>query len=190
MIPAYSPQARGRSERNFGTWQGRLPQELRLRAITTVEAANAFLQEEYIAAFNVRFRVPATQGGSAFTACRQRDLEGVFSLQFERTVNRDNTVSFQNLSLQIQPVRWRATLAGCTVTLHQHLDGTLSLRYGPHCVGRYNAEGLPWISSDQREAVQKPRRGKVAKQTFPPRLEIPPKARDSHFPTAATAAGD
>jgi transposase len=63
MIPAYSPQARGRSERNFGTWQGRLPQELRLRGITTVEAANAFLQEEYIAAFNVRFRVPATQGG-------------------------------------------------------------------------------------------------------------------------------
>ena len=128
MIPAYSPQARGRSERNFGTWQGRLPQELRLRAITTVEAANAFLREEYIAAFNVRFRVPATQAGSAFTVCRQRDLAGVFSLQFERTVNRDNTVSFQNLSLQIQPVRWRATLAGCTVTLHQHLDGTLSLR--------------------------------------------------------------
>ena len=190
MIPAYSPQARGRSERNFGTWQGRLPQELRLRAITTVEAANAFLQEEYIAAFNVRFRVAATQAGSAFTVCRQRDLEGVFSLQFERTVSRDNTVSFQNLSLQIQPVRWRATLAGCTVTLHQHLDGTLSLRYGPHCVGRYNAEGLPWIGSDRQKAVEKPRGGKVAKQTFPPRLEIPQKARDSHFPTASTAAGD
>src|SRR5271155_3961888 len=190
MIPAYSPQARGRSERNFGTWQGRLPQELRLRAITTVEAANAFLQEEYIAAFNVRFRVPATQAGSAFTVCRQRDLAGIFSLQFERTVNRDNTVSFQNLSLQIQPVRWRATLAGCTVTLHQHLDGTLSLRYGPHGVGRYNAEGLPWIGSDRQKAVEKPRRGKVAEPTSPPRLEIPPQARDSHFPTGATAAGD
>src|ERR1700691_2929972 len=190
MIPAYSPQARGRSERNFGTWQGRLPQELRLRAITTVEGANAFLQEEYIAGFNVRFRVAATQAGSAFTVCRQRDLEGVFSLQFERTVNRDNTLSFQNLSLQIQPVRWRATLAGCTVTLHQHLDGTLSLRYGPHGVGSYNAEGLPWIGSDRQKAVEKPRRGKVTKQTFPPRLEIPPKTRDFHFPTAATAAGD
>ena len=190
MIPAYSPQARGRSERNFGTWQGRLPQELRLRAITTVEAANGFLREEYIAAFNVRFRVKAAQAGSAFTACRQRDLERVFSLQFERTVNRDNTVSFQNLSLQIQPIRWRATLAGCTVTLHQHLDGTLSLRYGPHGVGRYNAEGRPWIDGDRQEAVDKPRGGKVARQTFPPRLEIPPKARDSHFPTASTAAGD
>jgi transposase len=190
MIPAYSPQARGRSERNFGTWQGRLPQELRLRGIRTVEAANAFLQEEYIAAFNVRFRVAATQAGSAFTVCRQRDLAGIFSLQFERTVNRDNTVGFQNLSLQIQPVRWRATLEGCTVIVHQHLDGTLSLRYGLHCVGRYNAEGLPWIGSDRQKAVEKPRGGKVAKQTFPPRLEIPPKARDSHFPTAATAAGD
>src|ERR1700722_18320772 len=190
MIPAYSPQARGRSERNFGTWQGRLPQELRLRAITTVEAANAFLQEEYLAAFHVRFRVAATQAGSAFTVCRQRDLEGIFSLHFERTVNRDNTVSFQNLSLQIQPVRWRATLEGCTVVVYQHLDGTLSLRYGPHCLGRYNAEGLPWIGSDLQKAVEKPRRGKVAKPTFPPRLEIPLKARVSHFPTAATAAGD
>src|SRR3984885_5838965 len=161
MIPAYSPQARGRSERNFGTWQGRLPQELRWRGIRTVEAANAFLQEEYIAAFNVRFRVAATQAGSAFTVCRQRDLAGIFSLQFERTVNRDNTVGFQNLSLQIQPVRWRATLEGCTVIVHQHLDGTLSLRYGLHCVGRYNAEGLPWIGSDRQKAVEKPRRRRV-----------------------------
>jgi hypothetical protein len=161
MIPAYSPQARGRSERNFGTWQGRLPQEMGLRGIRTVKAANAFLQEEYIAAFNLRFQVPATQAGSAFMVCRQRDLAGIFSLQFERTVNQDNTVSFQNLTLQIQPVRWRATLAGCTVAVHQHLDGTLSLRYGPHGVGRYNAEGLPWISSDRQKAVEKPRRRRV-----------------------------
>jgi transposase len=126
MIPAYSPQARGRSERNFGTWQGRLPQELRLRAITTVEAANQFLRQEYIAEFNRRFQVPPAQPGTAFTACRRQDLERVFSLQFERTVNRDNTVSFQNLCLQIQPVRWRGTLADCMVIVHQHLDGTRS----------------------------------------------------------------
>src|SRR5579862_3902495 len=143
MIPAYSPQARGRSERNFGTWQGRLPQELRLRGVATVEAANQFLRDEYMTEFNRRFRVKAAQAGSAFRACRQREVERIFSLQFERTVNRDNTVSFQNLSLQIQPVRWRATLAGCTVSVHQHLDGTLSLRYGPHCVGRYTAQGRP-----------------------------------------------
>ena len=66
-------------------------------------------------------------------------LDRIFSLQFERTVNRDNTVSFQNLSLQIERVRWRATLAGCQVMVHQHLDGTLSLTHGPHWLGRYSA---------------------------------------------------
>ena len=143
MIPAYSPQARGRSERNFGTWQGRLPQELRLRQLGTLEAANRFLREDYIPEFNRRFQVAPRQRGNAFVPCRSRDLERVFSLQFERSVNRDNTVSFQNLSLQIERVRWRATLAGCQVVVHQHLDGTLSLTHGPHCLGRYDSGGLP-----------------------------------------------
>jgi transposase len=143
MIPAYSPEARGRSERNFGTWQGRLPQELRLRQLGTLEAANRFLREDYIAEFNRRFQVAPRQRGHAFVPCRNRDLERIFSLQFERSVNRDNTVSFQNLSLQIERVRWRATLAGCQVTVHQHLDGTLSLTHGPHCLGRYDTEGRP-----------------------------------------------
>jgi transposase len=141
MIPAYSPQARGRSERSFGTWQGRLPQELRLAGITTVEAANVFLREHYIAEFNRRFQVAAAQVGTAFVPYRGQDLERIFSLHFERTVNRDNTVSFQNLTLQIEPVRWPGTLAGCAVTVHQHLDGTLSLSYGPHALGRYDQQG-------------------------------------------------
>src|SRR6201986_2708478 len=88
MIPAYSPQARGRSERNFGTWQGRLPQELRLRGIPSLEAANHFLREHYIAEFNARFQVPAAQRGSAFVRRSSRDLDLIFALQFERTVNR------------------------------------------------------------------------------------------------------
>jgi hypothetical protein len=119
-------------------------------------------------------------------------LERIFSLQFERTVNRDNTVSFQNLTLQIEPVRWRATLAGCTVTVHQHLDRTLSLNYGPHSLGRYDERGGPILKPKLAagQAVEKTRGGKVPKQTFPPRLEIPQSARDSHFPTASTAAGD
>jgi transposase len=143
MIPAYSPQARGRSERNFSTWQGRLPQELRLRQLRTLQAANRFLQEDYIAEFNRRFQVAPRQRGNAFVPCRSRDLERIFSLQFERSVNRDNTVSFQNLTLQIERVRWRATLAGCQVVVHQHLDGTLSLTHGPHCLGRYDGRGTP-----------------------------------------------
>jgi len=192
MIPAYSPQARGRSERSFGTWQGRLPQELRLREIRTVEAANVFLREHYIAEFNRHFQVKASQTGSAFVPYRGKDLERIFSLQFERTVNRDNTVSFENLTLQIEPVRWRGTLAGCTVMVHQHLDGTLSLSYGPHAFGRYDERGVPIVNPKIRtgKAVEKTRGGKVKKPTFPPRLEIPQSARDSHFPTASAAAGD
>jgi transposase len=115
MIPAYSPEARGRSERNFGTWQGRLPQELRPHQIGTLEAANQFLRAHYVAEFNRRFQVAPAQRGHAFVPCRSRDLERIFSLQFERSVNRDNTVSFHNLSLQMERVRWRATLAGCQV---------------------------------------------------------------------------
>jgi len=191
MIPAYSPEARGRSERNFGTWQGRLPQELRLRQLGTLEAANRFLREDYIAEFNRRFQVAPRQRGNAFVPCRSRDLERIFSLQFERSVNRDNTVSFQNLSLQIERVRWRATLAGCQVVVHQHLNGTLSLTHGPHCLGRYTAEGmtLETAKTPVRRAVEKTPGGKVIKPTFPPSLEIPQTTRDSHFPTAPTAAG-
>ncbi len=187
MIPAYSPQARGRSERNFGTWQGRLPQELRLHGISTLEGANAFLREHYIVEFNQRFQVVASQRGTAFTRCPRRDLERVFSLQYERTVNRDNTVSLQNLVLQIERVGWRGTLAGCNVVVHQHLDGTLSISYGPHRLGRYTSLGERMSPAETR-AVEKTPAGKVQKPTFPAGLEIPLKARDSHFPTASTTA--
>jgi hypothetical protein len=179
MSPAYSPQARGRSERNFGTWQGRLPQELRLRGINSVTAANDFLRDEYIAEFNRRFQVPAAQRGSAFVACRRRDLDLVFSSQFERSVSRDNTVSFQNLILQIERTSWRSTLAGCNVTVHQHLDGTLSISYGPHRLGHYTAQGSP--------ITQTAARGAVEKTAAPPPWKT---LRVSHFPTATTAAGD
>lgn len=187
MIPAYSPQARGRSERNFQTWQGRLPQELRLRGIKRVEEANRFLREHYIAEFNRRFQVSPAQRGTAFVPCRRKDLDLVFSLQFQRAVNRDNTVTFQNLTLQIERVSWRGTLAGCQVTVHQQLDGGLSLTHGPHLLGRYTAQGVA-IPSTSNPAVEKTRGGKVKNPTFPPRLEIPQTARDSHFPTATTTA--
>jgi len=104
-----------------------------------VDAANEFLRQHYIAEFNHRFQVRAAQAGSAFLARRSRDLDLIFALQFERTVNRDHPVSFQNLHLQIEAVRWRASLAGCTVTVHQHLEGSISLTHGPHRLARYNA---------------------------------------------------
>src|SRR5713226_5785900 len=182
MIPAYSPQARGRSERNFGTWQGRLPQELRLRGIRTVEEANRFLREEYIAEFNRRFRVASAQPGSAFLPCRGRDLDRVFSIQQVRTVARDDTVALGDRWLQIEATGWRATLAGCRVTVHEQLDGTLTVTYGPHLLGRYNAQGWPLL-----EAV-KSRRRKAVEKTGAAR---PWKTlRVSHFPTATAAPND
>jgi len=192
MIPAYSPQARGRSERNFGTWQGRLPQELRLRRISTVEGANAFLQEQYITDFNRRFRVPSTQPGSAFLPCRRKDLDFVFSLQQMRTVAQDNTIQIGHVWLQIEPTGWRGSLAGCRVVAHEHLDGTRTICYGPHVVGRYNTQGWPLLEemkSRRPKTVEKPLRGKP-KAGFPPRLEIPQHRRDSHFPPVTTAAND
>jgi transposase len=190
MIPAYSPQARGRSERNFGTWQGRLPQELRLHGIASVEEANQFLRDHYIEEFNRSFQVRAAERGTAFLPRRAQNLDLVFSLQFERAVNRDNTVSFQHLRLQIEEVRWRATLAGCMVKVHQHLDGTLTITHGPQRLGRYSAEAkLLGTKPAAPRVVEKTRAGKVQKPTFPSRLEIPHSARDSHFPTTPATAG-
>ncbi len=136
-IPAYSPQARGRSERSFGTWQGRLPQELRLAGIRTVEAANRFLREKYIAEFNGKFAVAAEKPGSAFVRLRRKDLGWVFSVKHERRVDQDNTVVLDNRVYQIEQSRWRNTLAGCTVVVHEMLDGTVAIRFGPHVVARF-----------------------------------------------------
>jgi transposase len=158
MIPAYSPQARGRSERAFQTWQGRLPQELRLAGIRSLEEANRFLREHYVAELNRRFTVGAAEAGHAFVRAKGRDLDRVFSIQHERTVNRDNTVSVDHRVLQIERSRWRATLAGCHVLVCEHLDGRLSVLYGPHVLGRYNAEGRPL----QPEASKPARSTKVA----------------------------
>jgi transposase len=142
MIPAYSPQARGRGERRFGTWQGRLPQELRLAGITTVEEANRFLRERYVAEVNRKFAVPAGQSGQALVPVRGQDLELIFSVQTERRVDNDNPVGIGERVWQIQRTPWRGTLAGCRVTICEHLDGQVSIVYGPHLVGRYTAQGV------------------------------------------------
>lgn len=143
MIPAYSPQARGRIERSYSTWQGRLPQELRLRGIRDLERANEFLRCEYVAEFNGKFTVPAAQKGSAFVRLHRKDLDWIFSVQHERTVNQDNTISVQNRLLQLEKTRWRNTLAGQTVIVHEHLDGRMSIRYGPHVIAQYASDELP-----------------------------------------------
>ncbi len=154
MIPAYSPQARGRSERGFSTWQGRLPQELRTRGITLLEEANRFLREEYIKEFNQRFGVAASERGTAFVPLRRKDLDLVFSIQHERVVGRDNTVSFANRIWQLERSKLRATLAGCRVTIHEHLDQTVSITFGPHLVGRYNTAAVLLEPRPKTKAVE------------------------------------
>jgi hypothetical protein len=150
MIAAYSPQARGRSERSFGTWQGRLPQELRVRGIDTVERANEFLRKQYIAEFNSRFAVAAPQKGTAFVRTRRKDLDWIFSTQQERTVGNDNTITLANRTFQLNKTRWRNTLAGQSVIVHEHLDGRISIRYGPHVIAEFKQQDLPPQESRKR----------------------------------------
>ena len=194
MIAAYSPQARGRSERSFGTWQGRLPQELRLAGINTVEGANRFLREKYVQEFNDQFSVAAAEKGTTFRRTGRSDLNWIFSVQTERVVAKDNTVAIRERLWQIDKTRFRHSLAGTTVTIHEHLDETVSIRYGPHVVGRYRGDGETLENTRPEK-----RRGKggsmeagenqkqVSTGSHTP-LEISPKARDSHFPTAPTTA--
>jgi transposase len=192
MIPAYSPQARGRSERNFGTWQGRLPQELRVAQMATLAEANRFLRERYMTEFNAKFAVAAQEKGTAFRRCSRSDLNWVFTVQTERVVAKDNTVAIAERCWQLEKSRFRHTLAGSTVTIHEHLDDTVSIRYGPHVVARFAADGTA-----EQTAAQPKRRGKggsleagenhkqVSTVSHTP-LEISPTSRDSHFPTAPT----
>jgi transposase len=163
MIAAYSPQARGRSERSFGTWQGRLPQELRLAGIATMDEANAFLRERYIGEFNAKFSVAAEEKGTAFRRTSRSDLNWIFTVQTERVVAKDNTVAIGSRLWQIDKTRFRNTLAGSTVTIHEHLDETVSIRYGPHVVGRFNNQGKKLIG-----AISEKRRGKGGGLTAAP----------------------
>jgi transposase len=141
LIPAMSPQARGRCERVFGTWQGRLPQELRLRNITSMEAANAYLPDWITREHNRKFTVPARETGTAFVPYFGTDLEKIWSIQQERVVGNDNTVSLPKLSLQIPQQTFRFSLAKCRVLVCRHLDTTISLHYGPHRLGHYDTVG-------------------------------------------------
>jgi transposase len=195
MIPAYSPQARGRSERNFGTWQGRLPQELRLAGIATIEGANEFLRAHYVAIFNQKFTVVAAEKGTAFRRTSRSDLDWIFTVQTERVVAKDNTVAMADRNWQLEKSRFRSSLAGCTVTIHEHLDGTVSIRYGPHVVGRYMGSGETLPATIRKPTESRGKGGPVEtvenqKQVFPRShrpSEIPP-SRDSHFPTAPTTS--
>jgi transposase len=149
-IAAYSPEARGRSERAFRTLQDRLPKELALAGVSTLAAANAYLRETYVPAHNVRFAVAAEQVGSAFVAISGTDLTEVLCHQEDRRVGNDNTVVFHRVRLQIPPCPLRAHYVRATVKVRRYLDGTHAVFHGPRWIGRYDAAG---IGIDGREAA-------------------------------------
>ena len=141
MIPAYSPEARGRSERAFGTHQGRLPQELQLAGITTMAAANRYLAEVYRPEFNAEFMQPAREEGTAFVPWIGGNLAEILCEQFERTVGNDNCVRFEGLCLQIPAAQHRCHFVKARVRVHRYPDGRLAVFHGPRRLAHYDAHG-------------------------------------------------
>jgi hypothetical protein len=140
-IPSYSPQARGRMERVFGTLQNRLPQELRLARITTLAAANRYLTQRFVPDYNARFAVPAAEPGSAFVPYVGRPIEEVLCVQEDRVVGADNCVSWRRRALQIPPQRHRQHYVRATVRVHEYRDGSLAIFDGPRCLARFDGKG-------------------------------------------------
>lgn len=140
-IAAYSPEARGRSERMFGTLQGRLPKDLRLAGIKTVEAANAWLKAHYIAEHNAAFAIKAEQVGTAFVADRHEAWREALCVIEERTVGGDNTIAWGGRRLQLPESRLRPHFVKAVVRLHAYPDGTVSVFLGPHRLATFAADG-------------------------------------------------
>lgn len=141
LIAAYSPEARGRSERAFRTLQDRLPKELALAGITDMAAANQYLTKHFLPAYNRRFAVSAVEDGTAFVPWIGPHLAEILCVQEERVVANDNTVRYQGRSLQIPPDSHRFHYVKALVRVHEHPEGTLAVFHGPRCLARYDAEG-------------------------------------------------
>lgn len=152
MIPAYSPEARGRSERAFGTHQGRLPNELAAANITGMEAANRYLREVYLPAFNAEFAQAATGEGSAFVAWIGGSLDDILCEQYERTVSADNCVRFEKLILQIPADRHCCHYVKARVRVHRYADDSLAVFHGPRRLADYDREGKRFIQGLKQAA--------------------------------------
>lgn len=140
-ILGYSPAARGRSERVNRTLQDRLVNELRVAGITTVAAANRYLRERFIPAFNIEFARPPADPASAFVPLGRVDLDQILCVEEERVVGRDNVVVIGGVALQVAKQPGRRSCAGLRVLVRRHLDGQYSIWYGARCLGRYDRQG-------------------------------------------------
>ena len=152
MIAAYSPQARGRSERAFKTHQGRLPQELALAGITSMAQANQYLVEVYLPAFNAEFALPAMMAGSAFVPWIGGSLDDILCEQHERTVGPDNCVRFDNLILQIPVDQHRCHYVKVKVRVNRYANGALAIFHGPRGLAYFTPDGEA-ITHDLQQAA-------------------------------------
>jgi transposase len=143
LIGAYSPEARGRSERMFGTLQNRLPKELKLAGICDRDSANKFLKEVFLLSFNKRFQVKAQDEMGAFVPFlnANMNLDDILCIQDERTVNKDNTIRYDNKLLQIPKNKYRWSYQKVKVRINEYADGGMGVFHGPRCLGRYHADG-------------------------------------------------
>ncbi len=141
MIPAYSPEARGRSERMFRTHQDRLTKELAKHRITTLAAANKYLRQHYLPRYNAEFSVKPRETGTAFVPYLGTELTDILCEQYERTVGNDNCVHFDNRILQIPPDQYRFNYVKTTVRVHRYRDGTLGVFHGPRKLATYDQQG-------------------------------------------------
>ncbi len=141
MIPAYSPEARGRSERAFRTHQERLVKELAVSGITDMKQANAYITNTYMPAHNDEFAVSPEESASMFVPWAGTPLDDILCEKYQRTVGNDNCVRFEGLILQIPPDKYRYHYVRVKVQVHRHSDGRLSLFYGPRKLVSYNAHG-------------------------------------------------
>ncbi len=154
MIPGYSPEARGRSERMFKTLQGRLPVELEERGIEDMEEANRFLSESFIGDFNGRFAVAAAEEGSAFVPLLGVGLDDILCLKHTRAVGNDNCVRYRGMSLQIPPVKDRYHFVRAKVAVHEYEDGSIGVFHeGKRRLGFYDREGNLVEETEQRRKM-------------------------------------
>ncbi len=143
MIPAYSPEARGRSERMFGTHQDRLIKELALYEITDMAAANRYIGEVYLPEFNKEFMQPPLEEGSAFVPWIGGNSDEILCEQYDRSVGRDNCVSFEGKKLQIPADKHRCHYIKANVRVHGYEDGSMAIFHGPRRLADYDRDGKP-----------------------------------------------
>jgi transposase len=188
LIQARSPQARGRSERAFGTIQGRLPQALRLHGIGDYAHANRYLEAVFVPDFNRRFTVRPAHKESAFVKLPALDLELLLSSKHERVVRNDNTVTFQGLILQLPQTRYRTHFVRCAVTVHQFPDDTMGVSYQGHLLARYDSAGQLRHPSPNKERAATAQRWASHKMLAgAPPSQLPTRIQNLHFSAPAPA---